>query len=951
MTQRPFRPLANHSSICYANSLFQILFHTQQLNNFFTDLQDDDPFKLLYQKYFDGNTDTITNTTRLYSSLSFFRNPEQFQDIPSFVHQMCRCYQTLNEMMQTSEEDTDTAFPFIQISHAENLQIAIDNHLQRTSYSQTNPILCISIDRSVYGPDGNLINSKSNMKLQKCITFTTSMKTSFYKLQGIIIHTGYTTSGHFQCIVIDDEEQIFCNDAKIKRNVPLPKINQNKVERHTAFLVYVQIDFAKLPRNYATDYFTVCNPTVTEVNTSQATQSCSTVTEENEIKLPVCHAVDPSREVVINEEYHPTSLEGYVLSSNTSDSTINISQHITDLHGFLRTDPEGSPPQDYICDKPKYQTILNNLAKFTRVLSRIRFNFKVSQGDDNLALLADRLRINTLLPTEAQIIEAATRVEEVFNINKTKKNLDVESIEKVLYAVLQNIIETTQTDETQHILHEREDNSQLTQNAQSQQELEECQLNDPRDISRANTVNVESLPQLPNFESSSLSDPNGSDEEEMFKHDELGRWYKWRERMSDFSNELIEEAISKLLEELQNSSETQDTRARNLLKQNIINEYLRTSCKNVSQFAQKWVRERNVSRIEGEITYTERYVCEIIEDYLNDDLKPTKKRGGAPSKVTRETLKCLLCTVLDYPDATDAERTEYLNTYGPNINSNISVSTVNRALSKMNITIQTPSFSPIQRNSLGYRIARVLWSKTITEIKDDANTLICFVDEAAVSTGKRGKARGYASVRPCVNKPFKVSQLSVLACVVPNIGPIYRWYKGSVTNLEYARFIRDIVYILRRYVCNSRTQICVIQDNASIHKTDHVIETAEKLNINLINTVPYSPQLNLPAENMFAQLKFNALYRFKGNPNEEHTQNPVQRNFKLPVRGVIEEWDNYMQSSYTYQTTANVFGAWIHVLNECLKGKALYGIHYTAETNFAANAVNNSITICRMREE
>lgn len=92
--------------------------------------------------------------------------------------------------------------------------------------------------------------------------------------------------------------------------------------------------------------------------------------------------------------------------------------------------------------------------------------------------------------------------------------------------------------------------------------------------------------------------------------------------------------------------------------------------------------------------------------------------------------------------------------------------------------------------------------------------------------------------------------------VIPGYGSISRCFKGSVKNKEYSLFLLEISFILRTKICNQSTQIIIIQDNASIYKTDEVRETALNFKLNSFFIVPYSPHLNEVAENYFSQLKY-----------------------------------------------------------------------------------------------
>lgn len=141
------------------------------------------------------------------------------------------------------------------------------------------------------------------------------------------------------------------------------------------------------------------------------------------------------------------------------------------------------------------------------------------------------------------------------------------------------------------------------------------------------------------------------------------------------------------------------------------------------------------------------------------------------------------------------------------------------------------------------------------DIAQQRNALFVFIEEAGVQRSQPQSSRRYVSVRPLTEGSTKSSNIaSILVAVIPGYGSISRWFKGSVTNTEYLLFLLEISFILRTKICNQSTQIIIIQDNAPIHKTDEVRETA--LNFNSFSIVPYSPHLNEVAENYFGQLKY-----------------------------------------------------------------------------------------------
>ena len=127
-------------------------------------------------------------------------------------------------------------------------------------------------------------------------------------------------------------------------------------------------------------------------------------------------------------------------------------------------------------------------------------------------------------------------------------------------------------------------------------------------------------------------------------------------------------------------------------------------------------------------------------------------------------------------------------------------------------------------------------------------------------------------------------------------------------------------------VCNNKTQIVIVNDNATIHRTKLVADICDKCNINLLFTVPYSPQTNLVAENYFCQLKIVAATKFHSTRNEDnHDQSPIQHSWRPYKQFIIHQWDEYTKENYDYRSSTKIFGCWISVLNACMEGIPLNG--------------------------
>lgn len=192
----------------------------------------------------------------------------------------------------------------------------------------------------------------------------------------------------------------------------------------------------------------------------------------------------------------------------------------------------------------------------------------------------------------------------------------------------------------------------------------------------------------------------------------------------------------------------------------------------------------------------------------------------------------------------------------------------------------------------------------------------------------------------------KYNIATILTAIVPGFGNISRWFQGSVTHVEYAQFIREAAYIIRTKICKNDNQIVIINDNASIHKTQNVFDVVEENKINFFFTVPYSPQSNLPAENYFSRMKLACLFELfiiddevRINDNDGFIVNDDgKESNETPINGtsyhfttissIIQRWDYLNREKYDSEASMNIFHAWETVLKDCKAGKELTGQHY-----------------------
>lgn len=85
------------------------------------------------------------------------------------------------------------------------------------------------------------------------------------------------------------------------------------------------------------------------------------------------------------------------------------------------------------------------------------------------------------------------------------------------------------------------------------------------------------------------------------------------------------------------------------------------------------------------------------------------------------------------------------------------------------------------------------------DITKKTYTLFIFVDEAGVLLGKyKKRAQGFYSVVSMVNKPITSKKISILTAIIPEFGPLYKWFHKRVKGKQYAKFIREVAYLAQK---------------------------------------------------------------------------------------------------------------------------------------------------------
>ena len=333
-------------------------------------------------------------------------------------------------------------------------------------------------------------------------------------------------------------------------------------------------------------------------------------------------------------------------------------------------------------------------------------------------------------------------------------------------------------------------------------------------------------------------------------------------------------------------------------------------------------------------TFNNNYSAEEQQEYLNYNNEHNKRGGKRDeiTKVTKETLKCLITLVLDFPTLSSFSYMTYINSqFGPNYTNNISERTVQRYLSSLNFKLKKVYFSPPNRNSVGLRIFRVAWSKILEKIASEENVLIGFVDEASVG-GSEGKRYGksFIGITPLMNSILSKVKMTTMAVVFPGFGVLYKIKDKSIKSEDYSEFIREVIQFCRKYLCNNNTEIILIEDNCPTHSTLTVENLIDELKFALIPIVPYSPSLNGVVESYFGFIKLHDfVVTFLSD----------DQTVKL---NIIKNWKEITYNEYKIGKSIKFFKEWIYRLQACKRGEPIYSEHcYPEPVQFDFNKLCN----------
>ena len=919
--------LTNTSNICFANSTIQSLFNIPKVWEEIATLNPKDCLKQISDMY----RTKWHKGAHGFDMLPYYKQLPAFQEIYNiqdnenktqqdpceFFEAICSCYSdSIGKLFEVCGEHflvIDTSKQTVQMSVNKILQSNQDESFMFCDCLciQVNRVDNASVKNSAKKQNTTKLNS-DQIKINNFLTIDYNGQTYNYELSSIIIHQNQNVNaGHFISLLIRGSNVIAANDTHISDN--LSWISQKSLEKKVYLLFYVKT--SKTPDNSTFSIPEKKMPEVQNQETSSGAKSSSQTNASSNAKNASSNAKSSSQD---NEMITPScigasteripenisyiSTEGFQKINPQKRELIDLRAEFENIYGYLNVQQGETIKSDYKCDDPEFELDSNILEAMVSILCNLQFKENIKNGDINANLTAKSLGIDNTMFLSDQANELIPELKYIFDKAKSEKQFDKEKLKANIIDVVKNFV------------------SDGNMRTDSDEESE--------------------LPVYPD------------------------QTYNWRERACVMG---IEHILSKLEEKKKSNSINIDMR--NKLRHKLYETYnlQRTEFSSRRSFIREWVKLRTQATTENEKILAESYVEKLLIKFMKEkkviEIKPTVHSGY---KMTKEAKIALLTTVMDYPELTDRERTIFLNQHVIS-DRKICERTVNYNLNKLKIKIKKPAFSTKERNTFGYLLARSLWSHVVSNIiNGNSNVLPIFVDEAGVKKAQSNTSRAFMSITPIIEgSKNKNNVATVMSAIIPGYGTMNKWFEGSVTGASYAKFIRELSFVVRSKICNKETQILLIADNASIHKIDSVREMCKSCQINAFFTVPYSPQTNLPAENYFSQMKYalnfdHTIYRLynlampdiienkqqeikknDGDDNDDKKKeldliNGLCKTMLLSEDEILIAWTRLSKTRYTSELTGNIIAAWFNVLNDCKECKPLNGSHYK-KSQFSRN--------------
>ena len=864
-----FTGITNISENCYANVAIQLLIHNGYIN--FAGKNADSLLSAIFKKIENVKTSAFIDFEKLAVLIENF-DIHNFEKHPFVFIQHLLEYdkQTANDIKiivkqeiqgQMKETDIYSVLAYAMHNYHTISDIIKDKFVtNETNTGILNPtklpkLLLVQVHR--LDNENNPIYNR--IGINNFIQIKLGEKKYTYKLQSIIMRWGDTQmGGHYTIAINVAGTYFYYNDSNVCQ-LSKEFSNVTNLESHCSLLGYTLIEDndVNLSKILDFDEISKISPFIKKIyeKTNCPNRIITLPSDITESR------VDCSSLLEQNINYTGVNWNQTTPGMPSPDCFVDLSTKFTNLFGKIYVPKNGIPLQPVNKKNPdiEIQQYINYTNNVTKILRKHTFGDDV--GAENLFNILQKFDIseddmaNELMNIGIQIFQ---KMENDIN-NKIDMNADLKNLEKFI----DNLIYSSEK------IRKIKDNLKTTITEEDDEYMNFFDYNyDWKE--RAEKLNVEIIP---------FNDKISSEKTEKMKETDIA--YKFIE-----------------------------TEYKNLSPVEILASY--------NEIAKKICPKLNVHmRInDGSDYYSINYIADLLSKIKknNGKIPECKKRGGVTTKMTEEIKKCLICTVLDFPLWSGANRLQYLKSKnGPLFqkpkSEHISVSTINEFLCSNKFVFKSVAFSPKPRNSIGFRIARFVWAKTVMEkIMTNPDAIIVFVDESSIVAQSATKTgRGFVGVTPTVTKGLSNDRLSLLVAIIPGYGEICRFFDGNVNGESYYSFLKESTNIIKTHIGNGTQTVIYVQDNAHIHICK-LFEEFNNKDACLLNTVPYSPELNFVVENYFGYTK--AIIG-SSNVHIEIKRHGLHQ-------AILLEWSHANDESGTAEATFNSYCAWKQILEQCI---------------------------------
>lgn len=244
----------------------------------------------------------------------------------------------------------------------------------------------------------------------------------------------------------------YINDDIVTNNCP-KRLNNNVLERKADLLYYEKVTEDNI------NYDDFLNITQFRSSHKKTAKQNTNITEEEEDS-------DDNEILFIPEENNDnlfTIPYDITLMSNFNEYNFdyihnsieknNIRKVYKYLNGFIETDLNGCPTNDYLAENPKYEKHASLLEQFKKAFNGIQFFVKPSLGEQNASVTMDALKIDREYPYIETVIECGKELFILFQsllngklpkVDVLRKKIVDRISEYVAFTIDDEIIETPQ---------------------------------------------------------------------------------------------------------------------------------------------------------------------------------------------------------------------------------------------------------------------------------------------------------------------------------------------------------------------------------------------------------------------------------------------------------------------------------------------------------------------------